>query len=282
MGTKPRLGGEGRLVLPTWLTVTTAGSAVNDAGDIIGDFGREDCDPFERRSDGLLLTESFARLDLSRPRKARTWMLENGVLDFDSFYPDERDERGYSGEFEIQDPSELVMAEQQTIRWYLGLLARLTATLPPPAGDGVVFRPEWYPAELAARHGMADLAPHPRFAYDLALFEIGPRVERALAPSVIVRGARLREGPSAFPDTNPFSVIPIVQRRWSSILGPIYLQIYEALRRVSEVRPAARLCRECGQPFLVLDGRRIAFCNDLERARFNQRRYRERKVAQVA
>ncbi len=35
---------------------------------------------------------------------------------------------------------------------------------------------------------------------------------------------------------------------WGSILAPIYLQLLEGLRRVSEGKPGATWCRECGQP----------------------------------
>ncbi len=58
--------------------------------------------------------------------------------------------------------------------------------------------------------------------------------------------------------------------------SPIYLQLFEALRRISEGEPGAATCRECGQPFLVLDARRRFFCNDRERYRFTQRQRRLR------
>jgi hypothetical protein len=70
---------------------------------------------------------------------------------------------------------------------------------------------------------------------------------------------------------------PVVRRRWFSILPPIYLQLCEALRRVTEGRRGARRCQDPGETFLVvLDGRRERFCTDLERARCNQRAYRAR------
>ena len=59
-------------------------------------------------------------------------------------------------------------------------------------------------------------------------------------------------------------------RIWGSILVPIYLQLLEALRRVSE-GSRATWCRECGQLFLTLDARRSTFCTDRERIRFAQR-----------
>jgi hypothetical protein len=70
-------------------------------------------------------------------------------------------------------------------------------------------------------------------------------------------------------------------RQWLSALAPIYLQLFEALRRISEGEPGAAVCRECGQPFLVLDARRRFFCNDRERYRFSQRD-RRRRLSEAA
>ena len=66
------------------------------------------------------------------------------------------------------------------------------------------------------------------------------------------------------------------RRLWRSILAPIYLQLLEALRRVSEDKPGAVCCKECGQPFLTLDARRSTFCTDRERLRYAQRDRRDR------
>jgi hypothetical protein len=70
-------------------------------------------------------------------------------------------------------------------------------------------------------------------------------------------------------------------REWLSALAPIYLQLFEALRRISEGEPGAAVCRECGQPFLVLDARRRFFCNDRERFRFSQRGRRRRLATEA-
>lgn len=69
------------------------------------------------------------------------------------------------------------------------------------------------------------------------------------------------------------------RRLWRSILAPIYLQLLEALRRVSEGKPGAVWCKECAQPFLTLDARRSTFCTDKERLRNAQRDRRERLAA---
>jgi hypothetical protein len=69
------------------------------------------------------------------------------------------------------------------------------------------------------------------------------------------------------------------QRWWRSLLVPVYLQLLEGLRRVTEGHSGAAFCRECGQPFLTLDARRSSFCNDRERFRFAQRERRKRLAA---
>jgi hypothetical protein len=74
-------------------------------------------------------------------------------------------------------------------------------------------------------------------------------------------------------------LVPQEAREWPSALAPIYLQLFESLRRISEGEPGAAECRECGQPFLVLDARRRFFCNDRERYRFAQRERRRRLSA---
>lgn len=71
-------------------------------------------------------------------------------------------------------------------------------------------------------------------------------------------------------------LVPREERVWQSILAPIYLQLFEALRRITEGEPGAATCRECGRPFLVLDARRRFFCNDRERYRHAQRGRRKR------
>lgn len=71
-------------------------------------------------------------------------------------------------------------------------------------------------------------------------------------------------------------LIPVEVREWRSILHPIYLQLFEALLRISEGKPGATVCRECGRPFLILDARRQLFCNNRERYRHAQRERRRR------
>ncbi len=75
-------------------------------------------------------------------------------------------------------------------------------------------------------------------------------------------------------------MIVVRERRvWRSVLKPIYLQLLEGLRRVTEGQRGAVLCGECGEPFLSLDGRRMLYCNDQHRNRALARQHRRRAGA---
>jgi hypothetical protein len=87
-------------------------------------------------------------------------------------------------------------------------------------------------------------------------------VENALRPSVVLG------------QVGDLPLAPRIEFRWTSILAPIYLQLYESLRRITEDKPGAALCRECPLPFLQLDGRRTTYCNAAERNRHNARLHR--------
>lgn len=76
------------------------------------------------------------------------------------------------------------------------------------------------------------------------------------------------------------TLVPRAEHVWRSILSPIYLQLFESLRRITEDQPGAAICRECGRPFLVLDARRRFFCNERERFRHAQRERRRRLRAE--
>lgn len=73
-------------------------------------------------------------------------------------------------------------------------------------------------------------------------------------------------------------LVPREERVWQSILAPIYLQLFESLRRITEGEPGAATCRECGQPFVVLDARRRFFCNAREQFRYSKREQRRRSA----
>lgn len=106
--------------------------------------------------------------------------------------------------------------------------------------------------------------------------------ERLMAPYVGVAAERqLRTTLEARSDGR--RVIALHEDRvWISVLAPIYLQLFEALRRISEGQPGAATCRECGRPFLILDARRRFFCNERERYRYMQRAHRRRVAASKA
>ncbi len=113
---------------------------------------------------------------------------------------------------------------------------------------------------------------------------LAPYVRRAAEHMVEIRRAGYerdltREGES-LTDHFPGPLIVRERRWWASLLAPVYLQLLEGLRRVTEGRRGAALCRECGQPFLTLDARRSSFCTDRERFRFSQRERRRRMASE--
>jgi hypothetical protein len=107
-----------------------------------------------------------------------------------------------------------------------------------------------------------------------------PYVRRAAEYEVEIRRAGFERDLSrrgvSLEDHFPGPLVVHERRWWSSLLAPVYLQLLEGLRRVTEGQRGAGLCRECGQPFLTLDARRSSFCTDRERFRFSQRERRKR------
>lgn len=106
-----------------------------------------------------------------------------------------------------------------------------------------------------------------------------PYVQRAALHELDIVSRRRGEPPDADePDGHRwYGTLEVIEaRRWRSVLAPVYLQLFEALRRISEGRQGGAFCRECGEPFLILDARRSAFCNDRERSRWFQRQRRRR------
>jgi hypothetical protein len=151
-----------------------------------------------------------------------------------------------------------------------------------PEGDWAY---EWseYDVELGPPSGRS---PTGRLSSDWwGLVELERRllasyVRRAAEYQVEIRRAGFerdltREGES-LTDKFPAPLVVYERRWWSSLLAPVYLQLLEGLRRVTEGQRGAAFCRECGQPFLTLDARRSSFCTDRERYRFSQRERRRR------
>jgi hypothetical protein len=380
---RPRFARDGRVRLPWGVSIYRKGGSDGQPGDVVGEHGGRDSDPFERTSDGLLLAEAFARFDLTRPRKAQAWYAEHGVVALGSVFPDDavHPEELLDGEEVFHDTREEVLEQQRLVRWHLTSLARLTthrdqAQPPDPswrphegwehrwamailpgsqvalwvgAPQGVYARitsemqryprfedvpgrrsledydldrftakqfvEEWWPrahetwrriteaglprlwvpsegwTEYWDDYEVDGVAPHGRSRYgrisgdwhgllELQRRLIEPYVRRAAAFEVDVdRKSRLVEPPTdGSPGVIEWDQALFVRerRRWRSILAPIYLQLLEGLRRVSEGSRGATWCRECGEPFLTLDARRSSFCTDRERLRHAQRERRKR------
>ena len=117
-------------------------------------------DPFERTGEDLLLVEAFARLELGRPRKARDWFAEHGVLDLASLFPELFDGGDISlGTDGFGDTVPDVLQQQANVRWHLAALARLSlererAGAPRPGAephDG--WDPAWAEAALRVPDG---------------------------------------------------------------------------------------------------------------------------------
>jgi hypothetical protein len=105
---------------------------------------------------------------------------------------------------------------------------------------------------------------------------IEPYVRKADEPEIAL-GWASRSGTSQVPEDGALGRLLVHERRrWSSLLAPVYLQLLEGLRRVTEGNKAAAFCKECRQPFLTLDARRSVFCTDRERLRYGQRERRRR------
>lgn len=104
---------------------------------------------------------------------------------------------------------------------------------------------------------------------------IAPYVARA-----VERSFTIEPEPTSIDGVTRSVLVPREERIWQSVLAPIYLQLFEALRRITEGEPGAATCRECKRPFLVLDARRRFFCNERERFRYAKRQQRRRLSAQ--
>ena len=121
------------------------------------------------------------------------------------------------------------------------------------------------------RHARLDTDHHGLLELQRRLIQ--PYLRSALPTEVRVEPLAPNLGPDAGTGGEYSGQALVVRetRIWGSILAPIYLQLLEGLRRVSEGKPGATWCRECGQPFLTLDARRSTFCTDRERVRHAQR-----------
>jgi len=331
MSHRPRLAGDGRLLVP--------GKVVYDQDDFVRVRLTDDlADPFEWTDDRLLLPESFARTDFRDKRAARRWIGQHGAVDRLGAAGRIDNSLDFFGKPEppIEEIWEHVVdieTEQANVRWHLTTLERLSAhredrawdpawgqvVIDSPDGELIVGGPEagvtmasplladprWLPSDAyderlrpfvelqsrlrAATDGWPTVAvgdgnwstmtaARARVlgsTWDTAIELASVLIEPYVAEAVERRFTFVRE--SRETGTGERAVLlPREERTWRSILLPTYLQLFEALRRITEGEPGAAICRECDRPFLVLDARRRFFCNDRERTRHTQRERRRR------
>ncbi len=313
MSLRPRFGDGGLLTRPAGVRdEPLLGWTV---GDVIGSFAPDrDWDPFERTPGGLLLAEDFARADLVAFDAAAEWYLQHGVLDLHDLFPREkwRTRGAVPPGDSFHDAPVDVWQQQFNVQWLLLALARLSlgeeaweprwmevavagageslwldtedrrkirfraslqSPAPHPIGTLWVPAEQWYEAwsglpdgqDLSNAESFVPLLPSRAGHIEL--------VRRLLEPHVRI-GARF-EVELLWPKAE-YPLLVRERRRWRSALPPIYLQLLEALRRITDGQRGAGFCRECGQPFLTLDARRSSFCTDKDRFRFSQRERRKR------
>jgi hypothetical protein len=327
---RPRFAGDGLLQLPSDVQVVRAAAKDRHRGDVFCALLGERIDPFGREASDLLLAEAFARVDLSRPRKAREWYLAHGAVALGWLFPEDATHplRFAGLELTSQDTQVEILAQQGLVRWHLRSLVRLTARrshaeegwdsswssvlLEGPDDQEVwvgapldvdvhrspTIEPEtpWslppglprlpVPQEAWSRYWVGYDLPgpdedgrHARLGTDHhGLLElqrrlIEPYLRSALPTEVRVEPLSAHKRAEGGAGGEGSGELVVRETRiWGSILAPIYLQLLEGLRRVSEGKPGATWCRECGEPFLTLDARRSTFCTDRERVRYAQRR----------
>ena len=123
MSQRPRLAGDGLLRLPE--------SVDHGPEDfLMGRLSPRTIDPFDWTSERLLLAESFARLDLTRPDLVRDWCAAHGVVDVWDYLghgtsiPDSSWMSGHGERF--ADHARDIASEQANVTWHLATLVRLS------------------------------------------------------------------------------------------------------------------------------------------------------------
>jgi hypothetical protein len=340
----PRVAGDGRVLLPDAVSYA--------AGIYAGDLSGVTRDPFGWTADRLLLTESFARLNLFDPAASTRWFESHGMVDAYWIEHAITLDVGRLGPLpgmrpRVADDATSIGLEQHAVKWHLDLLTLLSENR-----QRRKWKPEWGRAVLdQAANGLiiggpfagrsvssmltweTDREQLPNDPTQRAAYEEQLVLHEATEgwPRIILLDSLWRDTRPPAPDGRDFSVVaearrradvlgttweetvellrltieprmqraiesrfttqivdrpieainrrvlePVESRTWRSILHPIYAQLFEALRRITEGKPGATVCRECGRTFLVLDERRSLFCNDRERYRYAQRQRRER------
>lgn len=270
---RPRLGGDGQLWLPVSSFVEKDGSVRIPAFHHV-------VDPFEHSDDELLLAESFARLDLDDHERVQGWFLFHGALDRDGFWDDPRASAKERPDGPVIDtPSDLAL-EQGHVRWLIPTLVLLSEH----RLDG-----GWDRATVPVGQTRSVWTGHPGIdGVDALVGTWEGTVEftrRLIEPYVTI--ALRREFGLEFQEAETKHGRRAVLhawdwRVWRSILAPISLQVLDSLRRVSEGEIGAATCQQCGEGFLVLDGRRRRFCNERHRHRWTERQRRQRLKEQRA
>ena len=261
-------------------------------GDVTGPPGSI-LEPLET---GLLLVEEFARLDIDDHQAIAAWVSKRGPFEFENPYANPR---------KLAKPFHLRESPMMRDELLEELAAKPRQHGPWPgfhtavaAGTSVKgLREKGYQADR-----IADIKAHweqindwlPALvnpspdAFRLRLRDIRLPVPETQRPSfkVWLLGQHLQ---SLVTDALELIVLDNddgdmnfeVVASWTSVLQPMYLQIFLSWRRAGQRLPAAARCRACGQVFLILDGRRSTYCNRACRNRFNVRAFRAR-AKQVA
>jgi hypothetical protein len=268
---RPRLGGDGLLLLP---------AAVNVDGDdsLLVRVFRRSVDPFDH-FDELLLAELFARVDVIDVRAMQRWSQLYGALDRGGFWSDPKSGAVERPPNPVRDSLADFALEQTRVRWLLDVLVVLSdhrLKRDWPSTTSVPALPDESPHEIGT-----DFPADPSHDNDATWLRVATLATELLGPYVAIAAQRTVR--LLFRDTNSRKgggVLEAVEwHQWRSILAPVSLQVFEALRRITEGEPGAARCNECQAPFLILDGRRRRFCNERHRHRYNQRVRRRRSGA---
>jgi hypothetical protein len=225
--------------------------------------------PLDPLENGLFLTEDFARLDIGDVVAVAAWFLSRGSVRIDP---------GSEGGA-LTALRDLVEMEHQSVtREAPGAYeVKPRGDFPPWATFGEVLRSGGHVESLD------DIRLHAEMVKEVLSVLAGLRPgnvtdlrENAdvlrllhLAADSAISAIGLTWDPTSQDPTG-------VWMTWESALQPIYVQLLMAFRRITRGRRGAARCRECGLPFLILDGRRSTYCNTTCRNRYNVRAFRSR------
>jgi hypothetical protein len=263
---------------------------VADPSDVTGPPGTI----LEPLDSGLLLVEEFDRLDIENRTALAAWVAHRGPFEFQ---PNRASTRRLNEAWILADNP---MSRDDFLEY---LAAHQVQLGPHPSfRQRAAAAPD---AQYMAAHGyivdaIADVRIHHQQIQDWLPTLVDP--DRA-GLKMNVQSLRVPVPPSKRPsfrvwllgqhleslvtDALDFLVMDMSDRRqegtqfevavsWTSVLQPMYVQIFMAYLRALDGKPAAARCRDCGNVFLILDGRRSTYCNSRCRNRFNVRQFRDR------